>query len=382
MALRFPASIDAQRFLSDYWQRQPLLLPNAMSDELAALESVLTPADLAGLACENDVEARLITTAGSPGQWQLRHGPFRSQDFQQLPATGWTLLVQDVDKYVPEVTALRDQFNFLPSWRIDDVMISYAVPGGSVGAHIDQYDVFLVQGAGNRRWDIGRSNGVLIADAPLRVLEQFEVEQHWDLTTGDVLYLPPGIAHHGLSDVACMTVSVGFRAPSAQELVMGQAEYQAEQVRGRYSDAGLTLDESDDGLISTAAVERALALVHETPGQTSHAVNWFGRLVTENKPWLAPSHPDSAETKQQFLQRLQDGENLLRHLAVRMARSEFPGHGLLFVDGVAWSLTAGSRKLARPLCRGDLLQNPGDDDALALLYDLYCDSKLYWASDD
>ncbi|RBC84960.1 cupin domain-containing protein, partial [Xanthomonas oryzae pv. oryzae] len=145
-----PLGMPVERFLRNYWHKHPLLIRNAFAD----FASPLQPEDLAGLACEDGVLARLISHDRATDSWDVRSGPFQETDFPGLPDHDWTLLVQDVDKWDADVRALLEQFRFLPRWRIDDIMISFAATGGSVGAHVDHYDVFLLQGQGHRRWQI------------------------------------------------------------------------------------------------------------------------------------------------------------------------------------------------------------------------------------
>ncbi|MBT8131988.1 MAG: cupin domain-containing protein [Gammaproteobacteria bacterium] len=379
MTIRFPESVTTERFLKDYWQKKPLLCKNALAGDLAVLNDGLTAETLAGLACEDDVEARLILCRGPADQWRLQHGPFAAADFTALAERDWSLLVQDVDKFIPQVAALLDHFDFLPSWRIDDVMVSFAAPGGTVGPHIDEYDVFLLQGQGTRRWDTGSSNGRLESQAPVPVLKEFNSDQSFELKTGDALYLPPGLAHFGHSETACMTLSVGFRAPSLRELVLADAEYRADRAVGRYRDPAPDPEEAAAGLISEAAVQRAVSLLGRKP--VNDDVVWFGRLVTENKPWLQMPPPDAVEDRDVFQQTLQSGRGLLPHSTIRKARCETPAPGYLFVDGESWPLTPSNRDLAAKLCRGDCLSTNGDRDSVSLLYNLYSMGKLYWADE-
>ncbi|WP_279293382.1 cupin domain-containing protein, partial [Pseudomonas aeruginosa] len=149
--LQLLGGLTAAEFLRDYWQRKPLLVRQAIPD----FESPLSADELAGLSLEESVESRIVLEHGKT-PWEMRRGPFQEEDYQHLPEQDWTLLVQAVDQFVPEVAQLLEQFRFLPSWRIDDVMISYAAPGGGVGPHFDNYDVFLLQGHGRRRWKVGQ----------------------------------------------------------------------------------------------------------------------------------------------------------------------------------------------------------------------------------
>ena len=144
-------NLTPEQFLRVHWQRQPLLVRAALADYVAPL----SVEELAGLTLEPEVESRLIGNGDATGPWPVRFGPFSEQDFARLPSRDWTLLVQAVDLWCPEVANLYAHFDFLPRWRTDDIMASYAVPGGSVGPHFDQYDVFLIQISGHRRWQIG-----------------------------------------------------------------------------------------------------------------------------------------------------------------------------------------------------------------------------------
>lgn len=341
-------------FMAEYWQQKPLLIRGAMPDFLSPIEAD----ELAGLACEEGVEARLVEENGPDGPWQVSHGPFDEATFERLPERNWSLLVQAVDHYVPAVAALLDAFDFLPRWRLDDIMISYAPPGGSVGPHVDQYDVFLLQAAGRRRWQLG---GKTPGDSPivdgidLRILETFEVEadSDWVLEPGDMLYLPPGWAHHGVSETdECMTVSVGFRAPSADEAVTSYADYRGEQLPAslRYSDADMAPAESP-GEIDDAALERMRRLILDTLDSPAQLSQWFGRVMTQPKyvDQLIPYEPplnEAALTTQL--------EHTPLHPAPgsRFAWRRDGDATTLFADGDGFPCTPA---LAQRLCQGTLI---------------------------
>ena len=206
--------LTADEFLTDYWQKKPLLIRDAIPDFVSPIDGD----DLAAMSLESEIESRLIIG----DDYQLEHGPFDETRFQELPEDNWTLLVQAVDLWVPEVAKLRDYFNFLPSWRIDDIMISYAEEGGNVGPHKDNYDVFLLQGQGSRRWQICESDigeATSKSGTSLKILDNFFATDEWVLNTGDMLYLPPKIAHHGVAIGECTTFSIGFRAPTSIEML-------------------------------------------------------------------------------------------------------------------------------------------------------------------
>lgn len=375
----------AADFLRDHWQRRPLLIRGAIPD----FQSPLEPDELAGLACEENIEARLVEEQGPDGPWQVSHGPFDEATFARLPEQDWTLLVQAVDHYVPEVAELLETFDFLPSWRLDDIMVSYAPPGGSVGPHVDQYDVFLLQASGQRRWQLGGKVG---DDAPilkgidLRILETFEVEADadWVLEPGDMLYLPPGWAHHGVSQSSdCMTFSVGFRAPSADEAVTSYADYIGEQLPPslRYADAGMA-PPADPAELDDAALERMRALILETLDDPDQLAQWFGRVMTQPKYVDQLVASETPTAPDELVAALQDGETLERSPGSRFAwRALDDARATLFVDGDGVEC---SIALARALAGGEPVDAEllAFDDAPRVLVHLLDAGSLAWWNDE
>ena len=216
--------LSAEEFLQQYWQKKPLLIRQA----IPGYSAPLSPDELAGLACEQEVESRLILEKDANAPWRLELGPFTESRFSQLPATHWTLLIQKANQLLPQLAELLDQFNFIPNWRVDDVMVSYAPTFGSVGPHLDQYDVFLLQGLGTRRWQISTqdcSQTPLLENTELRILREFTPEQDWLLEPGDMLYLPPRFPHHGVAIDPSITLSIGFRAPGRRDMIGALAHH-------------------------------------------------------------------------------------------------------------------------------------------------------------
>lgn len=229
-------------FLREHWHKKPLLVRRATPDPADRLAGV-DRAALIELAGRDDLESRIVLR--ERGRWQLRRGPFKQREFGRLPKTGWTLLVNGLDRVLPQAHKLLLEFNFLPTARLDDVMASYASDGGGVGPHFDSYDVFLLQGMGKRRWSIsGQRDLALRGGLPLKILKNFCCEQQALVERGDLLYLPPRYAHDGVAVGECMTWSIGFRAPSAAEIATGFLDFLRDRLEfpgrsGRYSDPDL-----------------------------------------------------------------------------------------------------------------------------------------------
>ncbi len=355
----FNTGLSQQQFLDEYWQKKPLLIRNAFKDPVTDL----TPDDLAGFACEADIESRLISQLGDK-QWQLQHGPLDESLFERLAEKDWTLLVQDMDKHWPALQTLWQPFTFIPDWRRDDIMVSYAVPGGSVGAHIDNYDVFLLQAQGVRRWQIAdqpENNPQWLDNCDLRILESFRAEQSWDLQPGDMLYLPPKFAHHGIAQTECMTISLGFRAPSQRQLLDAFVDAMAadETSDSFYSDTDLQkcLQASQ---ISDKALERAKALLLMAIDQHPDVLlKAFGRQVTETKPALLPwldSGSEAFDSQQQLDAFFQQGGVLVRRDLVRVAWHASAQRVSVFIGGDDYQVPTACADLVAWLCSAQQLQ--------------------------
>ena len=345
----FPLGMPPERFLREYWQKRPLLVRNAFPGYTSPLE----PEDLAGLACEEGVLARLIQHDRARDGWRVRHGPFAEDDFPALPDHDWTLLVQDMDKWDADLRALLDQFAFLPRWRIDDVMVSFAATGGSVGAHVDQYDVFLLQAQGHRRWQIDAGPNPPLdfrPDVELKLLQRFTPTHDWVLAPGDMLYLPPGVPHHGVAEDPCLTFSVGMRAPGAGELLADYADSLAAEAPDalRYADADIT-PVADPNEIDTAALGRVEAALRQLRMDDPDRLgDWFGGFITTYRSAVLPAAAEAAPPAEALEAALAAGGCLLRHPWSRMAwRQGADGHARLYAGGGMHLLDAGdARRLA------------------------------------
>lgn len=344
--------LDPDTFLKRYWQKTPLLIRGAIPD----ISSPIGAEELAGLSCETGVESRIVQkTRRKPG-WSVQHGPFSEQDFANLPPSAWTLLVQDVDKYVPALAQLLDQFRFVPNWRIDDIMVSYAANGGGVGPHVDAYDVFLLQAKGFRRWAISTEPHAEadVAGLELKQVRDFHPQQEWLLGPGDMLYLPPGVAHDGIAVGECLTFSIGFRIPTDAEMLADLAGLLIEKCGqdARYGDPDLKDSSADPGLIADT-VRRRMRRRMKTLLTLDDAAfdDWFGRFITEPKPWLR-SAPRRRKLSLAQVRSLLATHDLQRDAATNLCWSPGPNRTAhLFANGQSYALPANTVELARLLCR-------------------------------
>lgn len=355
--------ISAEQFLQDYWQKQPLLI----RDAIAGYTTPVSPDELAGLACEAEVESRIVLEHEDSDEvlpWELRHGPFAEDSFARLPESHWTLLVQECNKYVPELALLLDEFNFVPGWRVDDVMVSYAVAGGSVGPHVDQYDVFLLQGLGQRHWQIdpqstsGQQAGELpdfLPNTELRILRQFEAQQEWVLNPGDILYLPPGVAHYGVALDECMTMSVGFRAPSHYDLLTAFADDRFARVSDpfripRYTDPDLALQEHS-GQIGDQALQRVVDIIQSYTRDPDTIKRWFGQFITEPKHEFETLVPQTGYTVATLRKALQANDLVYRSESAKYAFiDQSPDVTYFYVNSMEIPLTHDQQALAPLVC--------------------------------
>jgi 50S ribosomal protein L16 3-hydroxylase len=317
--------LSVAAFLRDYWQKRPLLIPSAFPDFV----DPVSPEELAGLACEEEVEARLVFTRKDT--WKLTTGPFSEADFTTLPSRNWTLLVQATDQWVPEIKAMLENVSFLPNWRIDDVMVSYATPNGGVGPHFDYYDVFLVQGQGSRVWKTGQrctSGDVNLTNSGLKLLAEFHAEQEWVLKPGDVLYVPPGVAHWGVSRDNSLCYSLGFRAPSLSEMVLGYSDACIDHLSQdqRYADPGLK-PVTRAGEMDNTSLQKMRRMLQQALNDRQEMNLWFGCHMTQ------PKNPDLFQSAEAIPDLRHSNLFFTAHPAARFAWQQHGEELFLFANG-------------------------------------------------
>ena len=263
--------ISQQSFLDQYWQKKSYLIPQAFKN----IDLPFDAGDLAGLAMDTDAPTRLMIEHDKE-DWEIKTAPFEESDFTSLPDTHWTLLVNDIERYFPSLKKFIKPFQFIPHWRMDDLMISYAPDKGSVGPHLDQYDVFLIQVSGKRRWKLITHNDypkAMVKDCPLALLQEFKADQEYLLEAGDILYLPPNLPHYGIAEGECMTLSVGFRSPCIQDLMQDW----------------LTSFEDNPDFKKRYADNRRLAQTHTgeiSQPDMQNLLNWMEQAIEQQKAGL------------------------------------------------------------------------------------------------
>ena len=327
------------RFLRDCWQKKPLVLRGIAP----GLADALRRDDLIDLACRDDAESRLII--GSGRRWEVRHGPFRKRDFAGLPARRWTLLINGVDTLVAAARQLQNDFGFIPYARQDDVMVSYAAPGGGVGPHFDSYDVFLLQGAGTRHWQISNQRDLsLVANAPLKILNRFRAQQDWRMQSGDLLYLPPHHAHHGVAISECLTWSIGMRAPTQREVASEFLDYLQDQLQDGevYSDPGLKPQAhcAEIGPQMQKALRRMVERIRWGDADIDRCI---GQMLSEPRQNVVFSTAPPINT------RVFSDELVERGLQLDLKTRLLFDRKLFFINGDAISIAATDTKLFRQL---------------------------------
>lgn len=373
---RVLGGLSTKEFLRKHWQKKPLLVRGAFPD----FTDPVDPDELAGLSCEEGVESRIVHALG----WRVTWGPHPEDRFASLKNRDWTLLVQEVNRHVPEAALLLEPFSFIPNVRVDDVMVSFAAPGGSVGPHVDSYDVFLVQGRGQRRWQYGtkRAQGArFVPNLELRILESFTPDEDEVLGPGDMLYLPPGFAHHGVGVTPCLTYSIGFRAPNAGEMWTSFARAARDKER-LLEDPSLE-PARNPGAIPPAMLARVRDTVRRLDTSDEAIDRWFASFATRLTPdhvVAPPRRPPDAKT---VLLRLRRGDVVARSEEGRWA---YLSEGrLLYFAGAEYLVERSAAPLARALCASrrydgrDLAGLAKTPAARSLIADLFAIGGLRFA---
>ena len=345
-------SLSTDAFLQEHWQQKPLLVRQAV--EVDGFE--LDPAELAGLSCDTEAPSRIVIEHGKT-PWQMKVGPFEEEDFTSLPSSNWSLLINDIETYLPELQAFIEPFRFLPDWRIDDLMISYATDQGSVGPHVDEYDVFLIQLQGTRSWSIDDNpdfDTSILADTDLKILQNFQANQQWELVPGDMLYLPPGVPHHGVAIGDCMTLSIGFRAPSSGELIQAWLDdiSDNDDFKVRFNDAKRKSQTASGELASDDYTGLKALLMQGIKDNAPMLDEWLGKYLTEGKrpdPVLVEAFNSVSTGSEQS--GFSADTDYQRFPGTRLAYIKGDSEISLFAGGVAYPLAPSCLDALDYLCR-------------------------------
>lgn len=354
--MAYQLNLNWPEFLEKYWQKKPVVLKNAFANFV----DPITPDELAGLAMEVEVDSRLVSHFN--GEWQASNGPF--EHFDGLGETGWSLLAQAVNHWHAPSAELVKPFRAIPEWRFDDLMISFSVPGGGVGPHIDWYDVFIIQGMGSRRWRVGGKLPLkeFCPHPALLHVEPFEPIIDEDLAPGDILYIPPGFPHDGITHETAFNYSIGFRGPNGRDLISSFADYAVDKDLGgdHYTDPDLTCRENP-GRVEEYELERLRGMMIEMINQPEDFKQWFGRFITTPRHELDIAPAEPPYEPQEVLEALQEGQVLTRLGGLRV----FHVSDCFFVNSERFDTVA--PKAAEALCRhlligkeelGEALNNP------------------------
>lgn len=357
-------------FLRDYWQKRPLLVRQA----IPGFGDLIDRDGLLELACRDDAESRLVRQ--SAGRWHVEHGPQDPDRLARLPKRNWTVLVQGVNLMVPEADALMRAFNFIPYARLDDLMVSFAPTGGGVGPHFDSYDVFLIQGLGKRRWEIGaQQDKTLVPGAPLRILMNFQPEESWDLEPGDMLYLPPQYAHNGVALSDCMTWSVGFRAYPASDIVARFLEHLQDTlaVEGVYADPHLKPTDHP-GKIPGDMLKAFRDMLRSIAWSKRDVEHFVGAYLSEPKPNVFFDPPARPMTFKRFM-----AEASRRGLVLDIRSSLLYRRQAFYMNGERAEIDPAHISTLRSLADRRTLPAgfPADEPLLMLLYEWYAAGYLH-----
>ncbi|MCL1126791.1 cupin domain-containing protein [Shewanella surugensis] len=322
----YTLDLNTRDFLQNYWQKKPLLIKKAFPN----FEDIITSDELAGLACEEEVSSRVVVT--TENDCNIHQGPF--EDYAQFGERNWQLLVQALNHWYPETNDFIQAFRFIPDWRFDDLMVSFATPGGGVGAHIDNYDVFIIQGEGKRQWTVGNKGQYASKNnsTTTPLIEGFEPIIDVILEKGDMLYIPPGFPHQGQTITTAMSYSMGFRAPSQQELFSEVADNLID------NNAGLTRFTSQDeppvaGLISQAHQQGMMDLLKDILQDPNHYQALLGKVLSQNRFDLDICEPEENYTSPDLKEALSQGASLYRIGGLKVLQVENDPNHRLFING-------------------------------------------------
>ncbi len=354
--LAFLGGLTAEEFLAEYWQKKPLFVKNAFPN----FEDPLSADEIAGLAFEAFIPSRFIFEEGGERPWQLKMGPATEEDFASLKDKKWMLVVNDVEKNLPELKAITAPFQFISNWRLDDLQVSLGEDEGNVGAHWDDYDVFLIQGMGQKKWQISYapvSEDDFMKGVDIRLIENFKADEEWIVEPGDMLYLPPRIGHYGVNIGRSVTWSVGFRAPKHQEMFRDFIEMKFDEIAedARYSDPDKKVS-VNYGELSDDAIDRVVKVIEEgLRTNRDDIAKWFGTFITEPKMYQSPELLEEKLSVDDLIEFLDDGGALEVHPGLTCIHRQIGQEHYLFAGGHSYVLPCDQSGLIQVMMNAEFL---------------------------
>ncbi len=372
----FELNLEINHFLDTYWQKKPTVIKQGLID----FQDPIAADELAGLAMEEEIESRLVYRDENE-KWQAECGPFNT--FERMENDGATLLIQAVDHWHEDAQQLVRSFRFLPNWRIDDLMISFSTPKGGVGPHIDNYDVFIIQGEGKRHWRVGERQPLdeFAANDALKHCEAFTASVDVELEPGDILYIPAGCPHEGYAIEPSINYSVGFRAPDQNDLLSSFADFNIDnhEKTERYADGAIQTREKP-GKIEASELKELHRVMIANCATPEQLIPWFGKMISEAKHELDIAIPEVPHSSEQIIEALNDGAQFIRLGGLRAVYFE-QAPDLIFINGQQFNVGA-CQELSHMLCDQDEVASElltliiDDEPALTCFTQLV--NKGYW----
>ena len=357
----YQLSFSFSEFMAEYWQKKPTIIKGGLFFDTPQQGFVdpLSPDELAGLAMEEEIDSRFVSNLND--NWQAEHGPFAEEKFADLSETNWSLIIQATNHWHPQAADLVAPFKAMPGWLFDDLMVSFAVPNGGVGPHIDQYDVFICQGMGKRHWRVGAKDEgqyeEVCRNSALRQIESFDAIIDDILEPGDILYIPPGFPHDGYALEASLSYSVGFRSPKEQELLSNFADYVlAHDIGDIHLHNPDQKAQSANGMIQRHDANLLSDMLKRATQEPMLIDNFLGCMLSQSRHQLNMIAPEEEWTMDDVMQHIQTGEGLFKVSGLRALYLE-DNKNTLFINGEVFLLETGLEPLASILCDEEWIES-------------------------
>ena len=376
---QFLGNMSVEEFLANYWEKKPLLVRGAVKNS----EEMISPETMIEMAQDPEIESRLVLEEDGDFPWEIIHGEIKEELFEKHKDHCWTLINHGVNNYIKDFHNLELMASFIPSWNFDDVMITYSKKGGNVAPHIDSYNVFIIQGHGVKKWQINENSDTEIyPDMEVKVLKNFKSEQEWDLNPGDMLYLPPHVAHYGVAQTDGMSYSIGFNSINHQELLSNYLyniidEHNEDKIHRYYrsekSKTPLMLDQD--------TLKELHQIVKESVDNSDHFQKWFGRYITRPRYFPEANDPINFE---EFLEEIKEGRSLFKETYLKSFYSQIDGNHHLFINQKDYKISSEALTLEAVEILNKFPMEPLNieremsDEILEIFFELYQQGDVFF----